>query len=608
MKQGFIYILFFIFPFVLSAQQDAIQKIEEVKIYSPFSKNDQVGYSINILSDSILKENTQDLIKLLQKNANLYFKEQGNGMVASIAMRGTGASHTAVYWNGIPVNSSLNGQTDFNTIHPSLYNSITIRKGGGSVFLGSGAIGGAIDLTNELAFNNKINGVINTGIGSYQTYTIRSTFGYGSDKFAIEVGFSGIDSKNNYPYLGTDLSNQNGEIQNYAINLGFGYQLASKHHIFYKSLLSKSDRNTSRTLTSTSNANLLYTDNNHLLEWVFDNNNFNGSFKAAYSNESYLYLFDKDYPDNFSDNSSEKWIANYTASLELNNAVHLVFGTNYKFLTGTGTDLAVQSQQDFSIFSGITHHVSPKFDYNLSLRKEWSDTYTIPFLFSLSSQFQWNKHFKTGINVSKNFRNPTLNDLFWEPGGNLNLKPENSFNFEVNSEWKKNNLKTTTAVFAIRSSDLIQWQPIFAYVWQPFNIQEVFIYGFEYSLKYLKVFNKHKITGNIQYSYTVSKDSNMDKQLLYVPYHLANLNLDYLYKKWQISYNLSYNGKVYTTTSNTEFVPGFYLSDIQVSKSFSQKKFKLSLTVNNLFNKKYQIVANRPMPNINYQLNLLFKF
>ena len=45
-----------------------------------------------------------------------YFKEYGNGMLSSISYRGLGAAHTGVFFEGIPINSGLTGQTDFNLI------------------------------------------------------------------------------------------------------------------------------------------------------------------------------------------------------------------------------------------------------------------------------------------------------------------------------------------------------------------------------------------------------------------------------------------------------------------------------------------------------------
>ena len=111
------------------------------------------GIKVRTMSDSVVKYSNSSLTDLLQFNSTIYFKENGYGMVSSPSFRGTSAQQTAVVWNGININSQLNGQTDFNTIIPENYGSISIRSGGGSVQYGSGAVGGSIHLNDELNFN-----------------------------------------------------------------------------------------------------------------------------------------------------------------------------------------------------------------------------------------------------------------------------------------------------------------------------------------------------------------------------------------------------------------------------------------------------------------------
>ena len=79
------------------SQESIVNSIEEVEIYSRFSSNYHVGNSVSFLNDSILKMNNGSLAQILAKHANLYFKENGAGMLASVSLRGSGASHTAVY-------------------------------------------------------------------------------------------------------------------------------------------------------------------------------------------------------------------------------------------------------------------------------------------------------------------------------------------------------------------------------------------------------------------------------------------------------------------------------------------------------------------------------
>ena len=46
------------------------------------------------------------------------------------------------------------------------------------------------------------------------------------------------------------------------------------------------------------------------------------------------------------------------------------------------------------------------------------------------------KPLKLKVNAAKVYRLPTLNDLYWSPGGNPNLKPEEGFTYEGSFELK----------------------------------------------------------------------------------------------------------------------------------------------------------------------------
>jgi len=132
------------------SQIDSINKLDEVVLHGNFSPVMNSGYEIQVITDSVLRSNYVSLGELLQEQANFYFKQNGAGMVSSISLRGTTASQTGIYWNGIGINSALNGQTDFNTIQANSFDKLEVRKGGGSVLFGNGSVGGAINLKDEV--------------------------------------------------------------------------------------------------------------------------------------------------------------------------------------------------------------------------------------------------------------------------------------------------------------------------------------------------------------------------------------------------------------------------------------------------------------------------
>lgn len=606
MKRLVTIILFFV-CFTIGAQENSFETLDEVHIYSHFSPTYRVGNSLVSLSDSLLKSNSSNLTSFLKKYTNIYMKEQGEGMVSSISMRGSGASHTAVFWNGVPINSSLNGQTDFNTLYTSSFNAISIKKGGGSVFLGSGAIGGALNLENKLYFKNKTSAIVQASVGSYNSFSSNIQVNHSTNKTAIEIGVNGNTSKNNYSYYNTDLRNKNGELKHYSVLLNAGIKLNQENSLYIKSALNNSDRNTSGTLTTTNNANMDFDNQSFLLGWLKSSSRFESEFKTAYLKENYIYTFNKENPDFFSENVGEKYFSNYSFNYFLNQDMQLSLGASYEYLTGKGTDIQDSNRQKLAFFGSFHHVLSQKFKYNISVREDLSSAYKIPFVYSLDSKYHWHKNHSASFNISTNFRTPSLNDLFWQPGGNPNLKPEENLSSELGYEWANPFFNLGINLFSSRSKNLIQWRRITDSFWQPVNIQKLNAQGFEFSIASSKEFNQHKIDTSLSYSFTESRDKDTQMQLIYVPKQLGNLLLSYSYKNWFFELNENYIGKVFITSSNTQSLDDYLLSNFRIQHEFLNKKLIFALAVNNLFNTDYEIVSSRPMPNRNLNLLITYK-
>ncbi|HIP47701.1 MAG TPA: TonB-dependent receptor [Lutibacter sp.] len=614
MKAGIINILFIVFfGQILFAQDPYVEQLDEVQVYSHFSPNTQVGYSIIILSDSLLRSRNDNLTQLLKRHTNTYIKEAGSGMVASISLRGSAASHTAVYWNGIPINSSLNGQTDFNTIFSSTYNKISIRKGGGSVLLGSGAIGGAINLENELEFSNTTQGWVYGSFGSFQTASSAIKVKHASKKSVVEVHYNTLSSKNNYSYYDSEITNENGEINQYAFQLNTTFKLDNRNKIYLKTQYNNSNRNTSRTLFSSSNANLSYVTHTALLGWKNKKNNYQSELKTAFVKEDYTYIFDKKTPNFISKNGSDKWYSNYDISYRLTDKLKLQSGVNYEMVLGSGSAIVNSSRKKIAWYSSLHHSVSEKVSYNVNMRKDWSSAYKIPLVFSIDSKQKWHKNHMTKVNFSTNYRTPTINDLYWESAGNPSLKPEKNWSAEIGYQWKFNAIKKLQStlgitIFNSQSTDLIQWKPETNQFWKPVNIQDVTSKGLEFSLVNSLQKKNFSLSSNMQYSYTLSEDNLLKKQLIYVPKHMGALLLSISSQNWVFDFDEVYNGRVFTTSSNSNSIASYWLSNLSLKRYFKNKIFNLAVEVNNLFNTNYEIKLNRPMPQRNYSINFNYKF
>ena len=141
-KQLFLFFIGLMAFAQVFGQRDGVIVLDEVILSDAKLLHFSKGTKVRVANDSVQEKSGSSLTDLLRYNSNIYFKENGYGMVSSASFRGTNAQQTAVVWNGININSQLTGQTDFNTLIPGNYGDVVVRSGGGSVQYGSGAVGG----------------------------------------------------------------------------------------------------------------------------------------------------------------------------------------------------------------------------------------------------------------------------------------------------------------------------------------------------------------------------------------------------------------------------------------------------------------------------------
>ncbi|MCA0931510.1 TonB-dependent receptor [Lutimonas saemankumensis] len=602
----FILLLFICFG-TIQAQTDSINQLDEIVLRGNFSPVVNSGYEVKVISDSILKNSYSSLGELLQEQANFYFKQNGYGMVSSISLRGTSASQTGVFWNGIGINSALNGQTDFNTIQANGFDELEVRKGGGSVLLGNGAIGGAVNLKDQVSFYDKKDLKVLLGAGSFDTYFGQATGTFSTDRFYAKVSGGLQYSQNDYPYPESDLRNENGAFENYNLNATFGFKLNEMHSIKLHSAFFENDRELSRTLTTESNSKLKNTDQRFLLDWIYVGNRFTSSFKTALLHEEFTYLFDKNRPSNESVGSSNRFIAKYDLSYFFTNSLFLKGGVEFENAKGDGSNIDDASRDDFTAYVLMHHEPWERFQYNVSLRAGASSAYSIPVIYSLDARYGLSEKFSVRAALSTNYRLPTFNDLYWEPGGNPDLKPEFSSSAEAGLDFSSKGFTLSGTFYVINSEDLIQWRPVTQDFWRPENVSKASNRGFETTMGYSKSFKDHSLNFKLTYDYTLAKDKELDKNLIYVPEHKAAGLIDYSWKKWRFNYHLQYVGEVFITTNNSQSLDDYFLSNVSFNRLFLKDMLAVQFKINNLFDTNYQSVAYRPMPGRNYVIQINFK-
>lgn len=610
MRQITLFSLLLLFSSLTWAQTtlDSIQKLDEVVLSDVKLKQYAKGYKLTVLSDSLLRKNKTSLTDVLRFNSNIYFKENGYGMVSSPSFRGTNASQTAVIWNGININSQLNGQVDFNTISTANYDNISIRSGGGSVQYGSGAIGGTIHLSNDLDFSKHFDNRVQLAYGSFDTQNISYNASFGNGTWSANIGTAYVNSKNDYKFLGTDRKNENGAFNNLDFNFNLGYILSKKDvlKIYHQNF--RGDREFSSTLLAPSNSKYETQDYRSMIDWAHIGNQFTSSLKAVHLQERFKY-FENRTLDNFSEGKTNTFLIKHNYKRQFSKRLSLNVITDFNHITAIGNSFSNPKRNAFSATAILNHRPSEKLQYNLNVRQDVISDFDSPLVFSGDANYQILKWYTIKLNASKNFRIPTFNDLYWNPGGNLDLNPEESYQVDLGHEFSYKNATLKLNTYYIKTSDLIQWRPNSATgYWNPVNVANAKHYGLEAEFGIKKTFNKHTFNFISAYSYTETEDVEKNQRLFYVPLHKANMSLAYNYKSFTTFYQHLYNGEV-EIIGNT--LDGFDVGNLGVAYTFNTKgklTYEADFRINNVYNTYYENVALRPMPNRNFTINLILKF
>ena len=561
------------------------------------------------LSNSDIQKNATNLSETLRFQTPLYIKENGRGAVSSPSFRGTSAQQTSFLWNGIPVNSMFLGQGDINNLSLQNYDNIEVKAGGGSVIYGSAAIGGTIHLNNPISFNKGLEGRFFAEYASFQTLNSSLKTAYSNETFAAVFSAGISQSENNYEVPEKKYINRNGQYNNQTFNLSSAYRFNGHNQVFWHTQHFFGEQHfpvfeVQQTKTKYKTENF-----RSIISWKNTGDNHQNLLSAALMKEGFSYFPHTERPRE-SGGIGKTYFFKNDFEYDFQNNFKLNFIAQALQENGEGYKSGIQNPKRWAgSVAGLLAYESGKVYLEAGAKKEFVDKIEAPFLYSFGGNFKFGTHFLVKFKASKNFRYPSFNDLYWQPGGNLDLKPETSYQAEVTPEWAFENIKISVTPYFNRINDMIRWLPTADGFWAPVNTNKVRAYGLEAVLGFNKKFGKHQLIGNVGYSYTKSENVETGFQLSYVPIHKAFGMVQYQFKPIEVFVQGMFNGQTFTTTneSKTDDLEPYFVMNAGISSTFF-KNYKVGFKVNNLTDTVYETMAYYPLPMRHYSVYLSINF
>lgn len=673
--------MFFFVLFIFAIANDGLTqikdtvKINEVIIWENYILHQkQTGVKRQKLDTLVLSSlASNSLSQVLSENTPIFIKSYGRGSMASASFRGTAPSHTKVLWNDIEINNPMLGMVDFSLIPTWFIDDVSIAYGAASLQKTTGALGGSIELNNKAQWNKGWNFHTLTSLGEYHTYDQFFSGNYSTKKWSVKTKTFYSSSKNDFKFINHDIilsvdlsdgkkthpkqTQTQAEYEKYGLMQELYYRASEKDIISTKIWWQKSDRNLPMLSSDEKNdrkeiedeiklnnfnkqydqsvravakwkhyeSNLQYTTNLGYifsnLDYFYDVRLYDGTITRRIDSKSTVNSCFAKTNLSFDLGPKTKFYSTYNFQMHKVDSKETVNKTQYE-----------KSRTEMNLMLNAEHYWTKNLIQNVSLQAPVTDGNIDPLIWVAGLQYQRIEKnvFRIQTNFTKNFHRPTLNDLYFQPGGNADLKHEKGYTGEIDLGYSiislGAKLDLDATYYQSKIKDWILWLPNGNRgYWEPMNVKKVETKGLE-----LKAKLNGKINTKIQYkliaNYAITKsincgdkygeeDLSYKKQLPYIPKKSANVIASVIWKNTNLLTHFNYYSRRYTTTSNEsntlrDYLYSCYINNVSLSQSFvlfSKLKAKLQIKINNVFDEKYRSILQRPMPGRNYTILIDFK-
>lgn len=618
--------LFFISAIAVKAQMlDSVQSLAGVEIFAGRKTVFSTGMRIEKFDSTTLSvRQGTSIATLLAEQTAVSIRSYSPGGIATLTLRGTNSTQSGVFWNGINLEQPNMGMTDLSRISSFEFNDITLQSGGASALLGSGVIGGSLHLSNSLKYSTPLISAVMLNIGTAGKIGGAVKISAGSRKAAYTGSLFLERNKNNFWY--TDLSGDRVRLDHalaesvssvHQVEFLLNQQQKLSAGIWYQ----ETDRQIPPTMTmSQSTQHQWDRAVRSSLSWSYTGSNQSFFVRTAYIDEKERY-------SNKDANIDTLYHLNtYKAEFEYKRSL----GTSFSLGSGITGNMVkadvpyyqhIEYQPGGALWLAVAYtDLKSGIRTVLNIRKDVSEGYKVPLSPSLGTEVPLSELFSVHASLSRSFRVPSMNDKYWIPGGNPNLKPEESWNLQAGLDLTLNksklfNSKINLDVYALWIDNLIQWVPGEYGIWTAQNVQKVLSRGVEVSSKTdwkyasLKGYFKlgYNFTPSVYKGTSFGETEILGNQLIYIPLHKVQETFFFGWDTYYAMFTYSVTGKRYVQSDNQNSLPAYSLLDAYAGTSMQYKKlsFRLQIECRNIFNASYQSVLYYPEPGRAYSVSLI---
>ena len=585
MKNKALLFLAVAFPMLMWGQSDTLWTAD---IIGKVSKGSEYRTSADSLATNI--ESASDY---LQKDSRFNLKQYTPGSVVASNFGGASSEQSRVLWDGIDISSMATGVLDLSLVPAIMLSTTSIVdgiNGGASSNIGSM---GALNLKLSLKSGRGTTTAVGlTSIGE-RTLNAHSWGSFSKIRYQSIVRFTSSD--NEYAYRLGSLEGKmvgNGYsdlsyIQRFSGAMGKTYWSSD---LWY----TQSEKNNSGSILSPGYINNL---EDELVRFKYKLKNGHNEVKLFASQEWQAYTDTMSSWTLRDTNTFGQFTAQYTRSEKRYNA-HLVL--NRYTARGTNRTATVWMPQ-------VQLNLNSSMAWNAVLKAAnyHDQLYWSAYALYSRSKTPWLQQWSLG----SYYRLPTLNEMYWNPGGNIGVSAERSYGAKYSLEHKaKWSIRFTTD--QLYYAQMIQWAPGSDGNWTPQNYYSVYTSTIYFGVQRKISQQQHVFNITHQYSRILDVASNnpnvIGKQLIYRPALQAVYTIEHDLPIGTLMLRGYYTGLRHTLRDNarTGELPAQSWVDLAYSLSSKSKRWQWVFRIENITGAQRQFYQYYPMPGRTYLLNI----
>ncbi|MFN4080989.1 MAG: TonB-dependent receptor domain-containing protein [Saprospiraceae bacterium] len=575
------------------------------------------GYAV-WRSDSLPLVGSRSLAERLQFESAALLRANAPGGLHTLSLRGAGPARSAVVWEGVNLQSPMNGVLDLSLIPFWPDDQVRIQYGGQSAALSAGAMGGSLHLAPGMAEGAGREGSLSLGAGSFGRRQASGALRVGASRYSGVLRGAYVQADNDFPFVNRSIvgrptmrqpnnRQQNADIQHYGLwrwRNGGSWRQAIWLHDSDRQIppaMTESPAVTwqrDRSLRAVSSLNLPVGARSYV------------QFRVAWIDEAIAFHLRGQ-----TDWSRSRTFVAHPEWVRVSRFAEWRLGAQAQRAEARADGYA-QREQWFSQWRAAAYASARRRMRDLSVQASARWEYAegqAKGIWTWALGADW-KGLQT--HLARNFNLPTLNDRFWRDLGNPDLLPERGYSASARYVYRRGAWRAGGGVFHLLVDDWILWQPGRDGLFRPGNLRRVWSRGLEAELAYRGRVGEGAWNAGAGMQYLAATNravynaapQALGKDLPYTPRWQASASGSYVHGALSLGYAHQWTGRRYTLSDNSASLPAFSTGHIYATYGLNKYKILLSLRVENCWNRAFESIAFRPMPGRAWHVGVGWRF